>query len=127
MRSLYLRRLKKLLDGWSVPHFLFGMVVATGAIAFGWSLSISFVVMIVVAIAWEYFERRIQIHEAFGNPWMDVVLPVLAFGLTLLLVDQAPLHQDEHIGLFVSATGLFLFVNAAAWKARFEKEKEFLL
>lgn len=126
MRSRSLRQLRKLLDGWSVSHFLFGVVVATAAIAFEWSLVVAFVTMLVVAVAWEYFERRINIKEAFGNPWMDIVLPIMAFGLTLLLVDQKPLLQEEHIGLFVCATGLFLFVNAAAWKARFEKEKDFI-
>lgn len=126
MRSPHLRRLRRLFDGWSVPHFLFGVVAATAAIAFSWPLVTTFVAMLVIAIAWEYFERRVEIREAFGNPWMDIILPVLAFGCTLLLVDQAPLHREEHIGLFVSATGLFLFVNAAAWKARFEKDRDFL-
>lgn len=122
----WFRSLRRLLDVWSVPHFLFGMVMAIGALAFEWPIRFAFASTVIIALLWEQFESRIGIYERPGNPLMDILLPLLAFGMTLILVDQAPLHQDQHVGLFVSVAGLFLFVNAAAWKARFERDRDFL-
>ncbi len=123
---MWLRRLRRLLDPWSVPHFLFGSVTALAAIAFEWPLLIALLATVIAAVLWEYFERRIGLREARGNPYMDILLPILAFGITLLLVDQQPLHQEQHIGLFFSVMLLFAFVNVAAWRARIEKDHEFL-
>lgn len=126
MKHPLLRSLKRLFDPWSVPHFLFGMVMALGGIAFGFSLYALLLLTIILAIVWEYIERRFRIHEARGNPWMDVLLPVLAFGITLLLVDRAPLHNEQHFALFVWVLVLYGSINVAAWKARFDKDGEFL-
>lgn len=118
-------RLCRLVDPWSVPHFLFGMVVALGAITVGWPLLTAFSSLIVAALLWEYFERKTGLHEAPGNPWMDVFLSLIAFALTLVLVDRAPLHDEQHLALFVSVTLLFAFTNAAAWRARVQKDRQF--
>lgn len=123
---MWLRRLRRLLDPWSVPHFLFGSVTVLAAIAFEWPLLITLLATLIAAVLWEYFERRIGIREARGNPYMDILLPILAFGITLLLIDRQPLHKEQHIGLFFSVTLLFAFVNVAAWRARIEEDREFL-
>lgn len=120
------RRLRRLLDPWSVPHFLFGATMALAAITFVWPLFITFVATLIAAVLWEYFERYAAIREASGNPWMDVILPALAFGLTLPLVDQAPLQEEHHLALFVSVLLLFAFTNAAAWRARLQRDRDFL-
>lgn len=122
----WFRSLRRLLDAWSVPHFLFGMVTALGAIALGWSLLLTFFTTLLVAVLWEKLERRWGIQEKSGNPGMDILLPLLSFGMTLLLVDQAPLHTEEHFALFISVLLLFVFTNAAAWRARIEKDTAFL-
>lgn len=123
---MWFRSLRRLLDAWSVPHFLFGMVMALGAIALRWPLLLTFFTTLLIAVLWEKFERRIGIRERRGNPGMDMLLPLFAFGMTLLLVDRAPLHEEEHLALFVSTLLLFLFTNAAAWRARIQKDHSFL-
>lgn len=97
-----------------------------GAIALHWPLIPSFLALIVIAFLWEYVEWKIGIRERKGNPWMDIMLPILAFGMTLLLVDQAPLHKKEQLALFVCVLLLFIFLNLIAWRARFQKERGFL-
>lgn len=118
--------IKRLFDPWSVPHFLFGMVIAMSAIALHWPLYQSFVALIVVAFLWEYVERKVGIRERRGNPLMDIILPIIAFGITLLLVDQAPLHKKEQSALLVCVLLLFIFLNLIAWRARLQKERGFL-
>lgn len=119
-------RVRRLLDPWSVPHFLFGMVVALAAITWSWPLVAAFLATLIAAVLWEYVEHRVGIHEYSENQWMDVVLPLFAFVITLLLVNQAPLEHDHHLALFVSVFLLFGFTNAAAWRARLQHDREFL-
>lgn len=118
--------ISRLLDPWSVPHFLFGMVMALGVITFDWPLFPTLFILLSTAFLWEYAERSWGILERKGNPGMDIALPVLAFGLTFLLVDQALLHTEKSFALFVSVLLLFIFANAAAWRARIQKDKSFL-
>ncbi len=121
-----LRSLKRWLDPWSVPHFLFGMVLALAGITFYWPLVVTFLALVILAFLWEYIERQVGIHESKGNPKMDVVLPILAFWATFLLVDRAPLHKEQHMALFICVLLLFIFLNLVAWRARLQKEKGFL-
>jgi hypothetical protein len=117
---------KKLFDWWSVPHFMFGIVMALLAISFSWPASYTFLGMLVLALLWELLEKYVRLSEAPGNGWVDVALPLLAFVITYLLVDQAALNHDRHLGLLTITVLLYLFINLIAWRARFEKDEDFL-
>ncbi|MBP9728509.1 MAG: hypothetical protein KBD27_04000 [Candidatus Moranbacteria bacterium] len=116
----------KLFDWWSVPHFMFGVVTALAAIAFYWPAFYVFVGTLILALFWELLEKYVRLSEAPGNGWVDVVLPLLAFVITFLLVDQAELNHERHLGLLLITVLLYLFINMIAWRARFEKDEEFL-
>lgn len=116
----------KLFDWWSVPHFMFGIVMALAAISFSWPAFLVFVIMLVLALLWELLEKYVRLSEAPGNGWVDVVLPLLAFVVTYLLVDKAALNHDRHLGLLTITTLLYGFINLIAWRARFEKDQDFL-
>jgi hypothetical protein len=116
----------KLFDWWSVPHFMFGIVMALMAIFFSWPALYTFFGTLVLALLWELLEKYVRLSEAPGNGWIDVVLPLFAFVITYLLVDQAELNHERHLGLLVITTLLYLFINIIAWRARFEKDEEFL-
>lgn len=116
----------KLFDWWSVPHFMFGIVMALMAIFFSWPALNTFFGTLVLALLWELLEKYVRLSEAPGNGWIDVVLPLFAFVITYLLVDQAELNHERHLGLLVITTLLYLFINIIAWRARFEKDEEFL-
>jgi hypothetical protein len=116
----------KLFDWWSVPHFMFGIVTALLAISLSWPAFPTFMGMLILALLWELLEKYVRLSEAPGNGWVDVVLPLIAFVMTYFLVDQAELHHDRHVSLLLITTLLYLFINFIAWRARFEKDEEFL-
>lgn len=116
----------KLFDWWSVPHFMFGIVTALAAISFSWPAFPVFVCTLILALLWELLEKYVRLSEAPGNGWVDVVLPLLAFVVTYLLVDQAALNHDGHLGLLTITLLLYGFINMIAWRARFEKDMDFL-
>jgi len=116
----------KLFDWWSVPHFMFGIVMALAAISFSWPVFYTFVGMLILALLWELLEKYVRLSEAPGNGWVDVALPLLAFVTTYLIVDRVALNHERHLGLFLITVLLYLFINMIAWRARFEKDEEFL-
>lgn len=116
----------QLFDWWSVPHFMFGIVTALSAIAFSWPTFYTFLGTLILALLWELLEKYVRLSEAPGNGWVDVVLPLLAFVSTYLLVDQAELNHERHLGLLLITALLYLFINMIAWRARLEKDEEFL-
>lgn len=116
----------KLFDWWSVPHFMFGIVMALAAISFSWPTFLTFVATLIIALLWELLEKFVRLSEAPGNGWVDVALPLLAFVTTYLLVDQAALNHDRHLGLLTITLLLYVFINLIAWRARFEKDEDFL-
>jgi len=116
----------KLFDWWSVPHFMFGIVTALSAISFGWPAFLAFSGTLILALLWELLEKYVRLSEAPGNGWVDVVLPLFAFVMTYFLVDQAALNHERHVGLLLITTLLYVFINFIAWRARFEKDEEFL-
>lgn len=118
--------LKKVIDPWSVPHFLFGMVAALGALVFSWPLLEMFFVTLAIAILWEFAEMRMRLREAEWNVMSDVLLPLVAYGLTVGLVDQAGIDARHRESLLIVSLILYLFTNAYAWLARLERDREFM-
>lgn len=116
----------KLFDWWSVPHFLFGVVMAFVAITFSFSESYVFLVTLILAILWEFLEKRYRIGEAPGNGTVDVLLPLIAFGITIPLVDHINPNPEHYQALLIVVTLLYIFTNFFAWRARFDRDHEFM-
>ncbi len=115
----------KLFDWWSVPHFLFGMVTALVALAFSLSVSRVFLATLALAIVWELLKKRYRISEAPGNGTVDVLLPLIAFGITFLLVDRVGVNPEHYQALLIVTSFLYVSVNFFAWRARLERDREF--
>ena len=126
MKQIYYWYLKKSLDWWSIPHFLFGVVTALSALVFGWSVPVAFTATLGIALLWEYFVRRVRIREAPSNAKMDILLPLVAFILTIFLMNHTPLQtaQDRQSFLII-ALSLYGFVNFIAWRAKLAHDREF--
>ncbi|OIP58883.1 MAG: hypothetical protein COZ29_00995 [Candidatus Moranbacteria bacterium CG_4_10_14_3_um_filter_45_9] len=116
---------KKLLDYWSMPHFLFGTVSALFAVTFSLSVVYMFFVTLCLAIFWELLEMRFRLRETKGNSSMDVLLSLLSFGITFILVDRIDANIQNHGSLLIVTSILFLCLNFFAWRARFEHDGEF--
>lgn len=117
--------LHKAFDWWSVPHFLFGMVMALGALVFSLPVFPFFFVTLILAIFWELLEKRYRIREASSNTLIDILLPLIAFVITLFLVDQADANPEHHRSLFTIVSLLYSSINFFAWRARFNRDGEF--
>lgn len=126
MKRIYFWYSKKSLDWWSIPHFLFGVVIALSALVFSWSVPVAFVATFAIALLWEYFERHVRIRETPANSKMDILLPLLAFILTIFLMNHTPAQTPEDRQSFLIITlSLYGFVNFIAWRAKIEHDREF--
>lgn len=117
---------KKLFDWWSVPHFLFGMVMALFAIVFSLPLSYVLFMMFFLALLWEILEQRYILFEIPVNVMIDILLPFLSFGITSILVARADPDPERVSGLLIIVFLLYCVINFFAWRARFDRDREFL-
>lgn len=117
--------LKKLIDPWSVPHFLFGVVAALAVIAFSWPAMPLFFAVLVSALLWELLEKYFRLSEAPGNSWVDVLLSLIAFTATVALLGGISLGQERSVDLFIVSVLLYGSVNFFAWRARLEHDRDF--
>lgn len=117
--------LDKLIDPWSVPHFLSGIVAALAVIVFSWPVMVSFFVTFVLAMLWELLEKYFRLSEAPGNAWVDVLLPLIAFTLIFILLGIARIGQEQSRALFFVSVIVYIFVNFFAWRARLEHDRDF--
>jgi hypothetical protein len=117
--------LKKLIDPWSVPHFLFGVMAALAVVTFTWPIFTSFFAVLVVAILWEILEKYFRLSEAPGNAWVDVLLPLIAFTITLPLVLSPSITREQCAALLIVSVFLYLTTNYLSWRARLERDRDF--
>lgn len=116
---------KKLIDPWSVPHFLFGVVVAFSVFVFDLPVFTTFFAMLFLALLWERSEQYFRLREAPENVWMDILLPLIAFTVTFSFMNGADISKDQSRSLLVISVLVYIFVNFFAWRARFEHDHDF--
>ena len=73
---------------WSIPHFLFGVIFSFLPEILTVSVRDVFLVMLVLALLWEVYEKFIEIKETVWNSIIDILMPVLAFFLTRLVINN---------------------------------------
>jgi len=117
--------LKKVIDFWSIPHFLFGTLLTFVTIAFHLSVIKMFFVTAFLAIVWEGIEMKWRLSEAPRNGFADILLALVGFGVTFFFVDRFPVDPDRYDSLLIFTSILFLCLNFFAWRARFEHDQEF--
>lgn len=93
------------IDLWSVPHFLFGVLVAMLTAYFSLSVWFTYVLMLAAAILWEGFEKYVDIKESLQNKVVDVIMPGVGYPLTLYLLFLFPLSEYWFFSL-----GMFIFI-----------------
>lgn len=117
--------MNRLLDFWSVPHFLFGVVSALITVAFAFPEWPMFFATLGGAILWEIFESRFDLGEVSWNVASDILLPLTAFPVTFSFATHPLVTQEHRVLLLVVAFFVFVYVNAIAWRARFEGDSDF--
>lgn len=126
-------------DLWSVVHFLSGLSIGLGFYFLHVNSFASVALVLVSLIAYEMWERLMQMEETFANGCMDVVVGMLSFLLVFFIL--APLVSRAAVpyafGLvFVANVVLSIFGWRASQKAaalqkrmlvRYETERARLL
>lgn len=114
-------------DIWSMPHLFFGVVAAIFAIVFQFGFLPTFVGILVVAIFWEWFERRyLGVIEIPINRFMDCALPLIAFTMSYQLFEAVPFAHGDRPAILVVAVLIFFLINYISWEARLNGDGEFL-
>ena len=114
------------LDLWSIPHFLFGMLMGILPSLIGISFYYALVLTIVLAVLWEILEKIIGVKETIQNILLDVLLSVVAFLLISSLLLSYSLHPDDLTVVAIAVLTLFLFTNFSGWLAYRRRTRDFM-
>jgi hypothetical protein len=120
------RQLRHAIDYWSMPHFLLGTLIALIGLVFGLPAGLFFFVTLVVAVLWEIVEMRLRIREAKVNVASDIIMPLFAYVLTLWLTASQAMQQEQLVALLSVTIITYVLFNYAAWRARFNRDPDFL-
>lgn len=128
MRALKksVHRLKGFIDYWSMPHFLLGTLVALFGRVLEYPAIPLFFVTIFIAILWELVEMQLRIRETRINVVSDICMPLLAYVVTLWLVGGERTTHEQRVALLIVTIVLYSLINYEAWRARFERDPDFL-
>lgn len=108
-------------DLWSIPHFLFGVLMALAPPFLLISFYTALVLTVIVSILWEWLEIYAEVHESLANRIFDVAFHI--FGFLLLSTFLAKYPQDQGtlsvFGLIVLiAYGIMNFLGWLAYRRR---------
>ena len=111
---------------WSIPHFLYGVLCAFIPYFDGVTALDAFLIMIVSALLWEVYEKLKDIRETVWNNIMDMLLPILAFFITLKVLELYPLEREEQIVIFTAVLIVWAYCNISGWRAYRRRVKAFM-
>ncbi len=117
--------MRNLIDFWSVPHFMAGVVSALAAVVFSLPLLPMLFATLVLAILWELFEARFNLGEVSWNVGSDIALPLIAFPIVYILANRPELDMEHKALLLVIATSVYVYTNAISWAARIDGDRDF--
>ena len=103
-------------DLWSVPHFLFGVIVGFLPLLFRVAFEPALLLLIIVALLWEAFELVRGYFEYKSNSFMDVALSVVGFlGVYFLIIPYLAMEVAVPVLIIIFAT--YLLLNYLGWRA----------
>ena len=110
---------------WSIPHFLFGVLMAFLPPLFGTRILSALALTIILALAWELYEKLVAIKETVQNSLLDVILPIVAFTMTSYALLAHPLRRDELLVAAVAVFIVYAFTNISGWLAYRRRNRDF--
>jgi hypothetical protein len=117
--------MRNLIDFWSVPHFMAGVVAALVAVVFVLPPAPMFFATLVLAMLWELFEARFNLGEVAWNVGSDIVLPLIAFPIVYILASRPEFGMEHKTLLLVVASSVYVYTNAISWAARIDGDQDF--
>ena len=116
----------KAFDLWSIPHFLFGILMGfVPALVDSVSFNFALVLTLVLAVLWELFEIGVGIRETVLNSLLDVFLPVAAYIITSYVLLLQPYHSEDIGVISIAVLILYLFTNISGWLAYRRRSRDF--
>lgn len=112
-------------DLWSIPHFLFGILMAALPPLTGVPLLAALAATVFLAMLWEIYEKFVEIKETTQNSVLDIILPIVAFTITSYLLLRYPLHPDDLLVVTIAVLILFAFTNISGWFAYLRRNRNF--
>jgi hypothetical protein len=112
-------------DLWSIPHFLFGILMAFVSPLTGISFLTTLALTVILAMLWEIYEKFVDIKETIQNSLLDIILPIVAFTLTAQLLLAFPLHPDDLLVITGAVFILYAFTNVSGWLAYRRRNRDF--
>lgn len=113
-------------DLWSIPHFLFGVLMAFSPGVTGISLPTALSLTIILAMLWEVYEKFIDIKETVQNILLDIILPIASFMLTSYMLHRFPLSDEQRMLFGGAVLALFAYTNISGWLAFRNRNRAFM-
>jgi hypothetical protein len=113
-------------DLWSIPHFLFGILMALVSPLIDISFLTALALTVILAMLWEIYEKFVDIKETIQNSLLDIILPIVAFTLTAQLLLAFPLHPDDLLVITGAVFILYAFTNVSGWLAYRRRNRDFM-
>jgi hypothetical protein len=115
----------RVLDLWSIPHFLLGILCAFIPFYSHLTFEYVFVSMVVLAFLWEIGEYIAGIKETIWNNIADVLLPIISFLIIEKVLVTTTLLQEQRTVAFVGVITLYFFTNISGWLAYRRRQRDF--
>lgn len=112
-------------DLWSIPHFLFGILMAFSPPLTGISFLTVLSLTAILAILWELFEKYIGIKETVLNRLLDVFLPIGACIVTSYALLSYSYRREELLVVATAVFILYIFTNISGWMAYRRRNRNF--
>jgi hypothetical protein len=114
------------LDLWSIPHFLFGILMSFLPQLLGISFLTSLSLTVILAMLWEIYEKFVDIKEAVLNSLFDIILPIVAFTLSSIVLRVYPVHPDDLSVVAVAVLLVYIFTLTSGWLAYRRRNRDFI-
>lgn len=95
-------------------------------VVFGFPPLPLFFVTLTVAVLWEFFEMHVGIRETRMNVVSDLLMPLLAYVVTLWLLGAPGMTHEHQVALLTVTIIFYSLTSYAAWQARFSEDPDFL-
>jgi len=115
----------KAFDLWSIPHFLFGILMAFLPSLTGISFLTALALTLILAMLWEIYEKFADIKETIENSLLDIILPVVAFTLTSYVLRLYTFRYDELLVVAIAIFIVYAFTNISGWLAYRRRHRDF--
>ncbi len=105
------------IDLWTVIHFLTGILLGFTPFIFNFPIPLIsiFVVVLVLLVLWEVFELIRKIRETLGNRFVDILIAVVGFTLTIFVYRILEPEFAHIIGIIILV--IYLTLGLSGWLA----------